>query len=64
MAGKLKKGVWMHHVPKENPDEVKRHADRLVRGGFDVFIPCLKNPDSMLDYHTKIGIVSWSPRSD
>lgn len=66
MADKLKKGVWMHNVPKESPDEVKRHAERLVRGGFDLFIPCVKNPDSMLDYHTKIGVISpeykeWDP---
>ena len=66
MAGKLKKGVWMHNMPRESPDEIRQHAERLVRGGFDVFIPCVKNPDSMLDYHTKIGIVSpeyteWDP---
>lgn len=66
MSTELKKGVWMHNVPKESPDEVRRHAERLVRGGFDLFIPCVKNPDSMLDYHTRIGIVSpeyheWDP---
>ncbi len=66
MPEKLKKGVWMHNMPRENPDEIRHHAERLIRGGFDIFIPCVKNPDSMLDYHSKIGVISpeytrWDP---
>ena len=53
---KLKKGVWLHNLTQfkgagEVRDFVRKYADE----GFQLLIPCVKNPDGLLDYHSRVG---------
>ncbi len=43
--------TWIHHLPKDGPDAVRQVARRLANAGFDLVIPCIKNPDGYIDYH-------------
>jgi uncharacterized lipoprotein YddW (UPF0748 family) len=56
----FKKATWVHSVRNlgENPDEVQRHVDRLAAAGFDLIIPCVKNPPGYLDFRTDVGNVN------
>ena len=62
----IAKAAWIHHLPKEGPDAVRRVARRLSEAGFDLVIPCIKNPDGYLDYHGTTANVrpefkDWDP---
>jgi uncharacterized lipoprotein YddW (UPF0748 family) len=62
----LGKATWIHHLPKEGPDAVRQVARRLADAGFDLIIPCIKNPDGYLDYHGTTALVrpefaDWDP---
>jgi len=63
--GKFAKGTWIHHLPKE-PKLVRNVARRLAEAGFDLVIPCVKNPDGFLDYQSSVGNIrgdfkEWDP---
>jgi uncharacterized lipoprotein YddW (UPF0748 family) len=66
MAG-LKKGVWLHNLQQfKSPREVRDFARKYADEGFDLLIPCVKNPDGLLDYHGEAGNVrpvfrDWDP---
>jgi len=65
---KFFKGVWLHHLPDKNQGDepIKKMVKRLSEAGFDLIIPCVKNPDGLLDYPSKIGNIrptfkGWDP---
>ena len=63
---KVGKATWIHHLPKEGPDAVRQVARRLADAGFDLLIPCIKNPDGYIDYHGKVANIrpefqEWDP---
>ncbi len=63
----FKKGVWLHDIHKLGGKKgielfIKRYAD----SGFNLVVPCVKNPDGLLDFHSRIGVVrqeskEWDP---
>ena len=64
--GSIGKATWIHHLPKEGPDAVRQVARRLADHGFDLVIPCIKNPDGYIDYHGTTALVrpeftDWDP---
>jgi len=64
--GGIGKATWIHHLPKEGPEAVRRVARRLAEAGFDLVIPAIKNPDGYLDYHGTTAFVrpdfaEWDP---
>jgi len=63
-----KKATWAHSLKTfgDSPDDVRRHVDRLAAAGFDLIIPCVKNPPGYLDFRTSVGNVNpeypaWDP---
>ena len=64
---KFKKGVWLHNIHSLGGKKgieafIKRYAD----AGFNLVVPCVKNPDGLLDYHSRIGRIrpeseEWDP---
>lgn len=60
-------GVWAHNVTNfGDRDDVPRHADRLAEAGFDIVIPCVKNPPGAVDFVTDVADVNeaypdWDP---
>jgi uncharacterized lipoprotein YddW (UPF0748 family) len=61
--------VWSHQITDfGGSDEVKTHADALAQGGFDILIPCVKNPPGAVDFVTDVADVNrdypdWDPLS-
>lgn len=55
-----KKATWVHSVKNfgEGPDDVQQHVDRLADAGFDLIIPCVKNPPGYLDFRTDVGYMN------
>jgi uncharacterized lipoprotein YddW (UPF0748 family) len=55
-----KKATWAHSVKNfgASSDEVQLHVDRLAGAGFDLIIPCVKNPPGYLDFRTDVGYVN------
>ena len=56
---RFKKGVWLHSIPRLGGKQgieafVKRYAD----AGFDLLVPCVKNPDGLVDYHSRVARVN------
>ncbi len=64
---RLKKGVWLHNLQQfKGPAQVRDFVRRYSDEGFNLLIPCVKNPDGLLDYHSRIGNVRpvykhWDP---
>ncbi len=64
---RMKKAVWLHNLAQfKNADEVRGFARKYADEGFDLLIPCVKNPDGLLDYHSRVGNVrpvfrDWDP---
>ena len=63
-----RKAAWVHSVRNfgEDPDDVEGHVNRLAAAGFDLIIPCVKNPPGYLDFRTEVGNVNpeypdWDP---
>jgi len=61
-------GTWSHNIKDfgSSEQEVAQHAERLADGGFDLLIPCVKNPPGYLDFLTDAGNVNpdypdWDP---
>jgi len=50
----IKKGIWLHNLPGTE-EEVRAVVKRLSAHGFHLVIPCVKNPDGYLDYHSQVG---------
>ncbi len=67
MTSRLKKAVWLHNLPRlGGPAQVREFVRKYAGEGFDLLIPCVKNPDGLLDYQSCIGVVrpecrSWDP---
>ncbi|MDP6438026.1 MAG: family 10 glycosylhydrolase [Candidatus Brocadiia bacterium] len=59
--------VWSHRITDFGEQEdIARHADRLAAGGFDLVIPCVKNPPGGVDFFTNLAHVNeeypdWDP---
>lgn len=64
---RLKKGVWLHNLQQfAGPSQIRNFVRRYSDAGFDLLVPCVKNPDGLLDYHSCVGNVrpvyrSWDP---
>ena len=67
MTKRIKKGVWLHFIASlAGKRGIDDFVDRYADAGFDLLIPCVKNVDGLLDYHSKIGFVrdefkTWDP---
>lgn len=68
MAKKFHFATWAHSISNfgGNPQEVKRHVARLSDAGFELIIPCLKNPPGYADFKTNVAEVNpaypdWDP---
>ena len=59
--------VWSHRITDFGArDEIETHADALAEGGFDILIPCVKNPPGAVDFVTDVADVhedypDWDP---
>jgi len=60
--------TWAHRVTNfgGSPQEVDTHVNRLADAGFDLIIPCVKNPPGYADFHTDVAQVNpdypdWDP---
>jgi uncharacterized lipoprotein YddW (UPF0748 family) len=59
--------VWSHQIRDfGGKDEVEAHADKLAQSGFDILIPCVKNPPGAVDFLTDVADVNpeypgWDP---
>jgi uncharacterized lipoprotein YddW (UPF0748 family) len=68
MARKFHYATWDHSILNfaKSPDEVKGHVRRLANAGFDLIIPCVKNPPGYADFRTNIAEINpsypaWDP---
>ncbi len=63
----IKKGVWLHNIPSlKGKQGIEHFVKRYADAGFELLIPCVKNIDGLLDYHSKVGVVrpesqEWDP---
>jgi uncharacterized lipoprotein YddW (UPF0748 family) len=62
---RLHKACWLHRFPS-SPEAVREIAHRLEDAGFDMLLPCVKQPNGIIDYQTKIGTIreefrDWDP---
>jgi uncharacterized lipoprotein YddW (UPF0748 family) len=60
--------TWAHSIGNfgNSPDDVRRHVNRLADAGFDLVIPCVKNPPGAVDFFTDVADVNpdypaWDP---
>ena len=59
--------VWSHRITDfGGRDEIEEHADALARAGYDIVIPCVKNPPGAVDFLTDVADVNpeyadWDP---
>ncbi len=59
--------VWSHQITDfGTKNEVGEHAERLADAGFDILIPCVKNPPGSADFVTDVADVNpayprWDP---
>jgi len=59
--------VWSHRITDfGGKDEIESHAERVAQAGFDILIPCVKNPPGAVDFLTDKADVSpeypdWDP---
>jgi len=59
--------VWSHQITDfGGKEEVERHAEALAQAGFDLLIPCVKNPPGAVDFLTEVADVhpqypEWDP---
>jgi uncharacterized lipoprotein YddW (UPF0748 family) len=60
-------GAWSHQVRDFGGErDVKKHVERLSRAGFELLIPCVKNPPGAVDFLSEKadmteGYPSWDP---
>ena len=60
---KFKKGVWLHNIPKlGGKAEIEKFVKRYADAGFDLLVPCVKNPDGLVDFHSKVAKVNPASR--
>jgi uncharacterized lipoprotein YddW (UPF0748 family) len=64
----MKAGIWMHVLQDvgTNPFHIQESLKKLKDANFSLIIPCVKNVDGLLDYHSKVGKVrdifeKWDP---
>jgi uncharacterized lipoprotein YddW (UPF0748 family) len=68
MAKEFHLATWAHSVSNfgGDSDEVKQHVGRLADAGFELIIPCVKNPPGYADFRTDVAEVNpsypdWDP---
>jgi len=68
MSKKFHFATWAHRVSNfgDNPQEVKQHVKRISDAGFELIIPCVKNPPGYADFKTDVAEVNpdypdWDP---
>ncbi len=60
-------GVWSHNLKDfGSEDEMKTRVAELADAGFNLIVPCVKNPPGAVDFFTDVGIVhpdypDWDP---
>jgi len=60
-------GVWSHNIRDfGNKQEIEQRTAELADAGFDVIIPCVKNPPGAVDFFTDVANVNptypeWDP---
>lgn len=60
-------GVWSHNIRDfDGEDELKRRVGELADAGFDLIVPCVKNPPGAVDFFTDVADVNpayptWDP---
>ena len=60
-------GVWSHNIKDfGGEEEIRRRAAELADAGFDLVIPCVKNPPGLADFFTDVADVNpdypaWDP---
>lgn len=62
---KIHKAMWLHKLPS-TPEEVRAVARRTADAGFDMLLPCVKQPNGIADYQSKVANVrteysDWDP---
>lgn len=50
------KGTWLHRLPN-TPEGIRAVVDRLAGAGFDMLIPCVKQPSGIADYPSRLARV-------
>ena len=65
---KFSLGVWAHGIKNygDSAEGVEGHVARLADAGFDLIIPCVKNPPGAVDFLTDVADVNddypqWDP---
>ena len=68
MGGGWHLGTWAHGLVDfgDSPESLARHVDRLANVGFELIIPCVKNPPGYADFITDVGDTNpdypdWDP---
>lgn len=68
MAKNFHFATWAHSISNfgDNPDELKKHVERLADANFELIIPCVKNPPGYADFKTDVAEVNpsypdWDP---
>lgn len=65
--GEFGLAIWSHQIHDfGSEDEIEKHADRLAKAGFDILIPCVKNPPGAVDFLADLANVDeaypeWDP---
>ena len=63
----IRKGVWLHWIDRLGGREgIERFVQRYADAGFDLLVPCVKQVDGVVDYHSRIATVrpafaEWDP---
>ena len=63
----MKGGIWIHSfLHFGNLSNIERIVEKLKEANISLLIICVKNPDGLLDYHTKVGktreeFKDWDP---
>ena len=64
---RMRKGVWLHWIERLGGREgVERFVKRYADAGFDLLIPCVKQVNGVVEYHSRLAVVrpafrEWDP---
>jgi len=57
--GEFGLGAWLHRITQfKSAEDVETYGDRLAAGGYDIFIPCVKNTHGAVDFQTDLADVN------
>jgi len=62
----MKAGIWIDTVHLGSVSGIEEALKKLKDTGFSLIIPCVKDTDGLLDYHSKVGKIrdkfkNWDP---